>query len=131
MKRLVEFELEEGGTILVEVEVPKRPGVEHAAMRGGEVVRRAGQTFEAALDKVRPAAQAIIRKLRALHDPPDEIEVEFGLKMSAEAGAVVGPTTGSPSPGSESKRNKVHRRDAEAQREQSFIRTSASSAPLR
>jgi hypothetical protein len=31
-------------------------------------------------------------ELRALHDPPDEIEVEFGLKMSAEAGAVVAAT---------------------------------------
>jgi len=51
--------------------------------------RRAGQTFEAALDKIRPAAQAIIQKLRALHDPPDEIEVEFGLKLNAQAGAFI------------------------------------------
>ena len=88
MKQLVEFELEEGGTILVEVDAPQEAGMVKAA-RGGEVVQRAQQTFEAALDKVRPAAAAIIKKLRTLHDPPDEIEVEFGLKMSAEAGAVV------------------------------------------
>ncbi len=87
MKRLVEFPLEEGGTILVEVEMPEGAGMVPAAR--GEVVQRAQQTFEAALEKVRPAAQAIIKKLRALHDPPDEIEVEFGLKMSAETGAVI------------------------------------------
>ena len=87
MKRLVEFELEEGGTIFVEVDMPEEPGMVPAAR--GEVVQRAQQTFEAALEKIRPAAQAIIRKLRGLHDPPDEIEVEFGLKMSAEAGAMV------------------------------------------
>ncbi|HIQ00701.1 MAG TPA: hypothetical protein EYH30_00975 [Anaerolineales bacterium] len=88
MRRLVEFPLEDGGTILVEVDVPEEPGMVPAA-RGGEVVQRAQQSFEAALEKIRPAAQAIIAKLRALHDPPDEIEVEFGLKMNAEAGAVV------------------------------------------
>lgn len=87
MKRLVEFPLEEGGTILVEVEMPEGAGMVPAAR--GEVAQRAQQTFEQALEKIRPAAQAIIKKLRALHDPPDEIEVEFGLKMSAEAGAVV------------------------------------------
>ena len=87
MKRLVEFPLEDGGSILVEVDVPEEPGMVPAAR--GEVVQRAQQTFETALDRVRPAAQAIIGKLRDLHDPPDEIEVEFGLKMSAEAGALV------------------------------------------
>jgi len=88
MKQLVEFPLEDGGSILVEVETPETAGMVPAS-RGGEVVAKAQQTFEAALEKVRPAAGAIIAKLRALHDPPDEIEVEFGLKMSAEAGAIV------------------------------------------
>lgn len=50
---------------------------------------KAHQTFEAALDKIRPAAQTIIQKPRALHDPSDEIEVEFGLKLSAQAGAFI------------------------------------------
>ncbi|HEC35358.1 MAG TPA: hypothetical protein ENI39_02350 [Anaerolineae bacterium] len=88
MKRLVEFPLEDGGSILVEVEAGEAAGMVPAAATRG-VPERAQQTFEAALEKVRPAAAAIIAKLRALHDPPDEIEVEFGLKMNAEAGAVV------------------------------------------
>ncbi|MFQ6102584.1 MAG: CU044_2847 family protein [Anaerolineae bacterium] len=88
MKRLVEFPLEDGGSILVEVEEAERPGMVPAAAAKG-VPEKAQQTFEAALEKVRPAAAVIIKKLRALHDPPDEIEVEFGLKMSAEAGAFV------------------------------------------
>jgi hypothetical protein len=91
MKRLVEFELEDGGSILVEVEVLEEAGMVPAAA-AREVPEKARQSFEAALEKIRPAAQAIIAKLRALHDPPDEIEVEFGLKMSAEAGAVVAAT---------------------------------------
>ncbi|MCS7178813.1 MAG: CU044_2847 family protein [Anaerolineae bacterium] len=38
---------------------------------------------------MRPLAEAVICKLRALADPPDEVEVEFGLKLNAEAGAVL------------------------------------------
>jgi hypothetical protein len=95
MKRLVEFPLQEGGTLLVEVDEPEgyaetttRGGVVKAA-RPGEISDKARDTFEDALDKIRPAAQAIIDKLRELHDAPDEIGVEFGIKLSAEAGAFI------------------------------------------
>jgi len=88
MKRLIEFPLEDGGSILVEVD-ELEGGVVRAATRPGEVVEKAKQSFEAALDKIKPAAAAIVAKLRGLSDPPDEMEVEFGLKMSAKAGAMV------------------------------------------
>jgi Trypsin-co-occurring domain 1 len=38
---------------------------------------------------VQPAAQALISRLRALADAPDEVGVEFGLELSAEAGAFI------------------------------------------
>lgn len=88
MKQWIEFPLEDGGSITVEVDVPERPGTVRAGV-GEEVTQRAQQTFENALEKVRPAAQAIIKKLRTLHDSPDEIEIEFGLKMNTEAGVVI------------------------------------------
>ena len=89
MKQLIEFPLEDGGSILVQVDEPAPEGVVVRASRAGDVVKKASQTFESALDKIKPAAGAIIAKLRGLHDPPDEIEVEFGLTLSAEAGAFV------------------------------------------
>jgi hypothetical protein len=88
MKRLIEFPLEDGATILVEAEVPEERGMIPAA-RGERGVLKAQQTFEAALDRIRPAAQVLIQKLRALHDPPDEIQVEFGLSLNAQAGAFI------------------------------------------
>ncbi|MEJ5241755.1 MAG: CU044_2847 family protein [Anaerolineales bacterium] len=87
MKQLIEFPLEDGTSILVETEVAEGSGMVRVSREG--VPEKARQTFEAALEKIRPAAQVIIQKLRALHDAPDEITVEFGLKMSAEAGAIV------------------------------------------
>jgi hypothetical protein len=94
VKRLVEFPLQEGGTLLVEVDEPEgyaettTRGVVKAA-RPVEIADKAQVTFEDALDKIKPAAQAIIDKLRALSDAPDEIDVEFGIKLSAEVGAFI------------------------------------------
>jgi hypothetical protein len=89
MKRLIEFPLEDGTMLLVEVDEPEPEGGIVRAARPDEVIVRAQLTFNQALEKIRPAAGAIIQKLRSLSDPPDEIDVEFGLKLSAEAGAFV------------------------------------------
>ncbi len=45
--------------------------------------------FDQALENVRPAANAVIAALRGLKDPPDDIEVSFGLKMNAETGTTI------------------------------------------
>ncbi|OGO39014.1 MAG: hypothetical protein A2W35_15230 [Chloroflexi bacterium RBG_16_57_11] len=89
MKRLVEFLLEDGSTMLVEVDEPEPEGGVVKAARPGELITRSQQTFDQALEKVKPAASLVIQKLRALSDPPDEIDVEFGLKLSAESGAFI------------------------------------------
>ena len=88
MKRLVEFPLEDGTTMLVEINEPEQGGLVKAS-RAGDAIVKAQQTLEQSLEKVQPAAQFIIGQLRKLHDAPDEIEVAFGLKLSAEAGAVL------------------------------------------
>jgi hypothetical protein len=90
MKHLIEFPLQDGGTIVVEVDEPMTEGgVVKAARSPGEVAEKAKETFEDALDKIKPAAQSIVTKLRDLHDQPDEISVEFGIKLSAAAGAFI------------------------------------------
>jgi hypothetical protein len=89
MTHLIEYDLEDGGSILVQVKEPLSEGRVVKAASAGEVIEKAEQTFEEALDRVKPAAGAIINKLRELTDPPDEIEVEFGLTMNAKAGAFV------------------------------------------
>jgi hypothetical protein len=60
VKRLIEFPLEGEGTILVEVDEPEPKGGVVQAGRPGEVAVRASQTFEAALERIKPAAGAII-----------------------------------------------------------------------
>jgi len=88
-KRLVEFPLEGGGSIIVEV-IEEVPGPRPAGRL--EKIQKVQQTFEKALDKVRPIASALIDTFRNIGDPPDEIQVEFGLKMHTEAGAIIAAT---------------------------------------
>jgi hypothetical protein len=86
---LIEFPLQDGGSMLVELDEPTPEGGVVKAARPGEIAEKAKETFEDALDKIKPAAQSIIAKLRSLHDEPDEIGVEFGIKLSAAAGAFI------------------------------------------
>jgi hypothetical protein len=51
-------------------------------------VLKAQQSFEEALDKIKPVASTLISKLRGLNTPADEVEVKFGLKLTADAGAI-------------------------------------------
>jgi hypothetical protein len=87
MKKLIEFPLEDGTSMLVEVEESDEGRLVKASL--GDTIVKAQQTLEKSLEKVRPAAQFVIQQLRKLHDAPDEIQVAFGLKLSAEAGAVL------------------------------------------
>lgn len=90
-KRLVEFQLEDGNTVLMEVEDTGASGgpTYRSANRPSAVVEKAQITYEEALDRVRPAAESIVERMRTLGHPPDEVEVQFGLKMSAEFGAFI------------------------------------------
>ncbi|HEY4720596.1 MAG TPA: CU044_2847 family protein [Anaerolineae bacterium] len=81
--------LQEGGNLIVEVDEPAPEGGVVKAARPGEIAEKAEETREDALSKIKPAAQSIIAQLRGLHDEPDEIGVEFGIKLSAAAGAFI------------------------------------------
>ena len=87
MKRIVEFPLEDGTSMLVEIDEPEQGGLVKASI--SETIAKAQLTLEKSLEKVQPAAQFVIAQLRKLHDAPDEVQVSFGLKLSADAGAVL------------------------------------------
>ncbi|MFF8995719.1 CU044_2847 family protein [Streptomyces sp. NPDC014983] len=88
MDQLVEFETEDGARVVVEgATAGTRPGT-RLVSRGDGVVQ-AARTFEGALDGVRAAAEAALRVFRDGSLRPDSVEIEFGVKMSAEAGAII------------------------------------------
>ena len=86
MKPLIEFPLAGDESILVEV---NEVDGDLVAYPGQQVVVKAQTSFAEAMDKIKPVAANIIGKVRELKDSPDEVEVKFGVKMTAEMGAVI------------------------------------------
>jgi len=90
MADYIQFTTEDGATILVEAvrEETVEPGIVKAGLKeqAEKAVAQAQATFEQGLEIVRHNATAFIKKVRSLSDPPDEVEMAFGLKATGELG---------------------------------------------
>ncbi len=84
MKQLIEYELEDGNTILIEVDLPEA-GIERAA-RSDQIIK-AKERFGEALEHIKPVAQTVFSKLGSLS--ADEIGVDFGIKFGTKAGIII------------------------------------------
>jgi hypothetical protein len=90
VKRLVEFPLEDGGSVLVEVDEPPAGPVTRGLGRDSPTLaERTDKTFEEATAAVTPAAASLIAQLRSISSPPAEIVLEFGVQLSAQTGAFI------------------------------------------
>ena len=92
MARLARFVLPDGSSIVAEVDDESIDS--SRVMRGGaiapsDIVVKANESFESALDRVRWAAEGLLARLTSLASPPDEVAIEFGVKLNAETGAVI------------------------------------------
>lgn len=90
MTRIGEMRLNDGTAVRVEVDGQQDSGIDRVG-RGSvsEVVRGSAHTLQEALAHIRPAVEAVADSVRELASRPDSVSVEFGIKLSAEAGVVV------------------------------------------
>jgi hypothetical protein len=88
MIRIVEFPVEGGGMLQVEVNELDRPGAKPAT----SAVERATLSLGDAVGKVRPLVSALLASLQDLAREPDELSIEFGMKFDVKAGVVVAET---------------------------------------
>lgn len=82
----VEVPLPDGGSLIVEHREDEQ------VVRAGrvqQITQTTGESFESALDRVKHAAMAVREKLQDVTTPPDEVVVEFAIKLAAEIGVVV------------------------------------------
>jgi hypothetical protein len=90
MKRLVAFSLDQGGSVLIEVdEPPAGPVTRGLGKDRTALVEEADKTFEDATAAVTPAARSLLARLRSIDDPPDEVGIVFGVQLSAQTGAFI------------------------------------------
>jgi len=86
---LARFPLEGGGSVVVEIDPV--PGTSRVSRRD-DLVEDAKGSFEAALANVKEAATAALDTFRSMARGPDEVELKFGVKLTAQAGAVIAKT---------------------------------------
>jgi hypothetical protein len=90
VKRLVDFPLEQSGSVLVEVdEASAGPTMRGLGKDRPTVADRTDKTFEEATATVVPAASGLLSRLRAADDPANEVSIEFGVQLSAQTGAFI------------------------------------------
>ncbi|GGV12454.1 CU044_2847 family protein [Streptomyces spectabilis] len=86
MREVARFPLADGGIASVEVE-DQEYGARSLARRGGYI--EAASTLDHAMDQIRDVASAMVRPLRDIQPRPDGVEVAFGVRLNAEAGALI------------------------------------------
>ncbi len=89
MSPLLELDVADGGSILVEVEEPGGGG---PVTRGGspaDAVVKAGVTLEQVFGRLGPAVRGILSELRSAAESPDEVEVSFAIRLSTGANIVI------------------------------------------
>ena len=90
MTELLRFRTEDGGSLLVEVD-EHEPGFRPASRAAA--IADAKQKFEDALVDVRAAAERALAVFTEGTLRPDQVDVEFGVRLNAEAGAVIAKTS--------------------------------------
>ncbi|MFJ9210378.1 CU044_2847 family protein [Streptomyces sp. NPDC102264] len=88
----VEVPLGDGSDETIRVQIREVDEALVRVGRGSRSVARAERTFGQMLDTVRPVAESFVGRLRGMANAPDEITLEFGVSLSAEADVVIAST---------------------------------------
>jgi Trypsin-co-occurring domain 1 len=91
VNEFVEVALPEGLGLVVET-VDIRPGTVPAG-RLHDLAESATETFDSAMNRLRNAADTVVRRMGAMAQPPDEVTVAFAVKLATQAGVVIANTS--------------------------------------
>jgi hypothetical protein len=87
--QLVEFDVGDGQTILVEVEDVASKEIKPISKSPGKIAAQAKKTFDESMDSLAPMVKAVKKRLDQLADPADEISVKFSVKLNGQIGTVL------------------------------------------
>lgn len=88
MARLVRFQVDESDSVVVEVD----DGDASSQVGVSDVIEDAADDFSAKLGSVRKAVEVALRELGETLNP-ETLKVSFGVKLNAQAGAVIAKTS--------------------------------------
>lgn len=88
MAQLLELNIQDGSTVLVEVEEVASGPVTRSG-RAQSAVIEAGASLEQVLGKLGPTLGSVVRQVRDTVDRPDEVQIEFAVKLSTDANVII------------------------------------------
>lgn len=87
MSPLLQLNTQAGSTVLVEVDDAHTGAVTRGRAR--DAVIEAGTSIEEVLGGLGPALTGIVRQVRDAVDRPDEVQIEFAVKLSTDANLII------------------------------------------
>lgn len=81
------FGINQDAPVLVEFE--PQPGVVRASLAPEDIVAQSAAALDSAMNTIYHMARRVTATIDALVDRPSEVEVAFGIKLDAEAGAFI------------------------------------------
>lgn len=94
MNGVVEVPLADGGSVLVEVDDADGPVVRGRGRGGSSALPSVTEPFEEVVAGLGPITRALISQVQSMADSPSEIEIGFGVKLSAEAKVIIARAAG-------------------------------------
>ncbi len=101
MQRLAIFTTADGEEVTIQVAdggmsgAHPSPDVTTRGIPTGQLIERTHRSLDDVLRHARPAVTSLLRQVREQEDPPDELEVEFGIQVSLEVGAYIAAASSS------------------------------------
>jgi Trypsin-co-occurring domain 1 len=81
------FIIDESAPILVELS--SGPGLQRVSLSPQDIVERSTRAIESAMNAIHNMARHVNAAVESLVERPSHIEVEFGLKLDGESGALI------------------------------------------
>jgi hypothetical protein len=83
---------DDGGVVYVETADAERPLTRGGAMASNVI--EAGQSLEQVVGRIGPIVQSMVSEIRSSGAWPDEVEIEFAVKISADSNLVIAKAGG-------------------------------------
>jgi hypothetical protein len=87
--QLLEFTVKDGGSVLLEVDEATARPVTRGGGRAESAVIQAGVSLEHVLGQLGPTLQSMVEQVREAAQQPDEVQIEFAVKVSTDANVII------------------------------------------
>lgn len=78
---------------VIKVDFPQRAGLRQVALTPGDTLRRSREAVDAAMATIHAMADRVRHTVAGMIHQPEQVEVEFGVTLDAEAGALIARTS--------------------------------------